>query len=69
LNEQTDTPAGGAPPRPLAVVTGASAGIGGAIATRLADAGFRLILGARREDRLQEVAARLGAEARPLAGC
>jgi NADP-dependent 3-hydroxy acid dehydrogenase YdfG len=52
--------------RPLAVVTGASAGIGEAIATRLAGAGFRLLLGARREDRLREVAERLGADARPL---
>ncbi|MGO8685685.1 MAG: SDR family NAD(P)-dependent oxidoreductase [Candidatus Dormibacteria bacterium] len=64
--ERTETPAGGAPARPLAVVTGASAGIGEAIATRLSAVGYRLLLGARREDRLREVAGRLGAEARVL---
>jgi hypothetical protein len=64
--EQRETPDGGVPARPLAVVTGASAGIGEAIATRLAAEGYRLILGARREERLGEVAGRLGAEARIL---
>ena len=54
------------PDRPLAVVTGASAGIGEAIAVRLAAEGFRLLLGARSEQRVRELAARLGGEGRHL---
>lgn len=49
-----------------AVVTGASAGIGAATARALAGAGFRVVLGARRLDRLQEVATPIGATALPL---
>ena len=52
--------------RPLAVVTGASAGIGEAIARRLSMEGFRLLLGARREEPILKLAAELGAVGRVL---
>lgn len=43
----------------VVVVTGASSGIGMAIAETLSEHGARLVLGARREDRLQELVGRL----------
>jgi short-subunit dehydrogenase len=43
--------------QPLAVVTGASSGIGAAFATALARRGFHVLAVARREDRLKELAA------------
>jgi NADP-dependent 3-hydroxy acid dehydrogenase YdfG len=52
--------------RGTAVVTGASSGIGAATAAALAAADFDVVVGARRLDRLQEVAEPLGARALPL---
>ena len=66
------SPAPSSPASPLpgsgrtAVVTGASSGIGAATAERLAAEGFAVVLGARRLDRMTELAERIGGRALPL---
>jgi NADP-dependent 3-hydroxy acid dehydrogenase YdfG len=54
---------------PVAVITGASAGIGAATAARLRTEGFDVVVGARRLDKLEEVAAAIGARPLPLDVC
>lgn len=46
--------------QPVAVVTGASSGIGAATAVALGAAGYEVVLGARRVDKLTDVAHRIG---------
>ena len=49
--------------RPVAVVTGASSGIGAATARHLAEAGFEVVCAARRLDRIEALAKEIGGRA------
>jgi NADP-dependent 3-hydroxy acid dehydrogenase YdfG len=51
---------------PVLLITGASSGIGAATARRASKAGYRLVLGARREDRLNDLTEELGGAERAI---
>jgi NADP-dependent 3-hydroxy acid dehydrogenase YdfG len=52
---------------PVLLITGASSGIGAATARHAVEAGYRVVLGARREKQLRELASDLGGEDRAVA--
>ncbi len=52
---------------PVLIITGASTGIGAQTARHAAEAGYRLVLGARSEDKLAELASELGGAGKAIA--
>jgi NADP-dependent 3-hydroxy acid dehydrogenase YdfG len=55
------------PDSPVFLITGASTGIGAATARQAVEAGYRVVLAARSEERLRELAGSLGGEQQALA--
>lgn len=64
MNSESQAPAAG---EPVFLITGASTGIGAATARDAGRAGYRVVLAARRQELLEELAAELGAPDRALA--
>ncbi len=52
---------------PVLLITGASTGIGAATARQAVDAGWRVVLGARSQERLESLAGELGGDERAIA--
>ena len=52
---------------PVLLITGASSGIGAATARAAAESGYRLVLAARSEDKLSDLAEELGGADRAVA--
>lgn len=56
---ESDLPASGKITQKVAIITGAGTGIGAAVAKRLAAMGWKVVLGGRRQEKLDEVAAEI----------
>jgi NADP-dependent 3-hydroxy acid dehydrogenase YdfG len=67
-SDSSASPRGSSPASPrVFLITGASTGIGAATARHAAEAGYRLVLSARSEDKLAALAEELGGDERALA--